>query len=203
MRYHPVFTKGPPDTGISILLQQIISPNQPLWIFAYGSLMWNPGFCYAEMQTIQIFGHHRALCVWSWHYRGNQQQPGLVFGLDQGGSCIGIAFRIKTGEQNNVLKYLYSREMITQVYRPSLVRIRLADGQEGKALTFIVDRSHPQYAGRLQHETLWQIIRQARGSRGPNHEYVRHTLDKLESMGSLDRQLRLLGSRLSGIRNCT
>ncbi|HED12714.1 MAG TPA: gamma-glutamylcyclotransferase [Gammaproteobacteria bacterium] len=175
------------------MLQQIILPKQPLWIFAYGSLMWNPGFTYAEKQTVRIYGHHRALCVWSWHYRGSREQPGLVFGLDQGGSCVGKAFRIKAKDQKEVLQYLYAREMITQVYRPSLVTIHLVTEDEIQALTFVVDRRHPQYAGHLHHDILLQTIQRAHGSRGPNHEYVRNTLDHLKSIGYQDRQLQRLG----------
>jgi len=179
------------------LLHQIIPSKQPLWVFAYGSLMWNPGFSYVEKQTVRIYGHHRALCVWSWHYRGSQEKPGLVFGLDRGGSCIGKGFRVRPEDQKTVLEYLRGREMITNVYRPSMVKISLSTQHETSALTFIVDRKHPQYAGRLHDDILLHTVENARGSRGPNHEYVRNTLDHLKNIGYQDQQLLQLGKKLS------
>ena len=179
------------------MLQKIPPSNQPLWIFAYGALMWNPGFHYTEEQTVRIYGYHRALCVWSWHYRGSQQQPGLVFGLDHGGSCAGKAFRVKANDQPAVLRYLQSREMITHAYKPSMVKMHFGAQTKALALTFIVDRSHPQYAGRLHHDTLLQTVCAAQGSRGQNREYVSNTLEHLEIIGYRHRQLLRLGRSLS------
>ncbi len=171
-------------------------PARALWVFGYGSLMWNPGFTPVEARRARLHGHHRALCVWSWTYRGTRARPGLVLGLDRGGSCLGRAFRIRPDEQAAVMDYLYARELISNVYRPVVRCVRLEDGRCVHALAFVVDRSHAQYAGKLPPECAAAVVRGARGVRGPNHEYVVNTAIHLRELGApcpiLDRVHELL-----------
>ena len=173
-----------------------VLPARAAWVFGYGSLMWDPGFNPTEARCARLHGHHRSLCVWSWSYRGTRSRPGLVLGLDRGGSCLGRAFRIPSDERAAVMDYLYARELISNVYRPVLRSVRLDDRRCVHALTFVVDRSHAQYAGKLTPEQAAAVVRRARGERGPNHEYVAKTAMHLQELGApcpiLDRVHRLL-----------
>ena len=121
------------------------------WVFGYGSLMWRPGFPFVEAATAHLAGMHRALCVYSWVHRGTRERPGLVLGLDRGGSCKGIAYRVSGTERERVIAYLRERELVTRVYLEAWRPIRLARAGVGvaTALTYVVDRDHEQYAGKL------------------------------------------------------
>lgn len=119
------------------------------WVFGYGSLMWRPGFAHVETFKGRLFGYRRALCVRSHVHRGTPERPGLVLGLDRGGSCLGLAFRVPGDLREEVITYLRARELVTNVYLERQLPVRLADGRQVEALTYVVDRSHEQYAGRM------------------------------------------------------
>jgi cation transport protein ChaC len=159
------------------------SRDETLWVFAYGSLMWNPGFPHVAVRPARLHGYHRALCVWSWVYRGTPAVPGLVLGLDRGGSCLGRAFRVAAGRERGVVDYLSERELITNVYFAVWRDVRLDDWRRVRALTFVVDRRHAQYAGKLSAERAADVVRRARGCRGPNSEYVINTATHLQQLG--------------------
>ncbi len=171
------------------ILIDLPSPKGDLWVFGYGSLMWQPGFSFQESSTAKIFGYHRALCIRSTRYRGTPRTPGLVFGLDRGGSCLGLAFRVKFSDRLDVLEYLELREMLHNVYIPSFKKISLADGRRVEALTFIVQRQHPRYTRSLTPDETATIILNATGERGPNLEYVQASMEKLASIGIQDQAL--------------
>src|SRR5258708_28238942 len=122
-----------------------------LWVFGYGSLMWQPGFEFIEQVRARLIGEHRALCVYSFDHRGTPEKPGLVLGLDRGGACRGIAFRIAAKRRNDTVQYLRSREQTTNVYREVMRSVWLENEarQRVSALAYAVDRGHGQYAGRL------------------------------------------------------
>jgi len=164
-------------------------PPGDLWVFGYGSLMWRPGFEPAERHAARLHGYHRALCVWSWVYRGTRHRPGLVLALDQGGCCLGRAFRVRAPDKHAVADYLYQRELITAVYVPMLREVRLASGASVTALTFRADRAHPQYAGRLSPAEAAATVARARGRTGHNREYVAKTVAHLEEMRIRDEFL--------------
>src|SRR5579862_38141 len=127
-----------------------------LWVFGYGSLMWRPGFTFREQVPARLRGLHRSLCVYSFFHRGTPERPGLVLGLDRGGMCRGIAFRVAAAAREKTIAYLRAREQVTAVYRETMRRIELEDGsrQQVSALCYVVDRGHAQYAGRLSHAEL-------------------------------------------------
>ena len=163
-------------------------PPGPLHVFAYGSLLWRPGFDYVHCERARIHGFHRALRVWSFHHRGTEQRPGLVLGLDRGGSCLGCVFEVEPAAKHEVGAYLWAREMVTSVYIPRLVPVRFR-GESVIALTFVLDRSHAQYAGSLSPELAARHIVGAEGVSGANPDYVRETVAGLERLGVHDRGL--------------
>jgi len=168
----------------------------PLWVFGYGSLIWHPGFPFVESRTGRVHGHHRALCVWSWEYRGTVDAPGLVLGLDRGGSCTGVAFRVADAQREATVAYLLRRELPTEVYRPQRKAVQLADGRTVHALTFVVDRTQARYSGPLPQARVLAVVASARGQRGANAEYVCNTADHLAQLGIPCSRLRRLSQAL-------
>ena len=163
------------------------------WVFGYGSLMWNPGFAHEEAVKARLFGYHRALCIHSRHYRGTPERTGLVMGLDRGGSCVGMAFRVARTSAEAAIAYLRKREMISYVYRELYPRIRTADGRIATAMAFVAVPGHEQYAGRLSPETASEIVRGASGIAGRNEDYIANTLAHLREMGIRDQWLERVG----------
>ena len=167
----------------------------PFWVFAYGSLMWRPGFRYLKVRPALLHGYHRMFCVYSWVHRGSQRRPGLVLGLDRGGCCRGRAYEIADGERPTVLEYLYAREMPTAVYLPRLRPIRL-ERDRLTALTFIVDRQSPQYAGGLSPAEMAPLIHHGVGQSGANPDYLRDAVAHMDELGiaagGLKKLLRLV-----------
>jgi glutathione-specific gamma-glutamylcyclotransferase len=171
-----------------------------LWVFAYGSLMWRPGFDFVERLPARVIGAHRSLCVLSYRHRGTRERPGLVLGLDLGGTCRGIAYRVVESKRAATVAYLREREQDTKVYRESMRAIWLLGDTERhvQALCFMVDRAHPQYAGRMSLDQQLHHVRQGHGQSGANRDYVISTVQELEALGFRDANLHLLASRLKG-----
>jgi cation transport protein ChaC len=159
---------------------------EDLWVFGYGSLMWRPGFPYQERRHALLRGYHRALCVLSHVHRGTPEQPGLVLGLDRGGSCHGVAFRVAAGDADETIAYLRAREQVTGVYLERRVPVQLAGGGTVEALVYVVDRGHGQYAGRMDESEVLRLVRQGRGVSGANPDYVLSTHQHLIEMGVVD-----------------
>lgn len=166
------------------------------WVFGYGSLIWNPGFAHVETSRARLSGYRRALCIHSWVHRGTQERPGLVLGLDRGGSCIGLAFRVPADLRDEVMAYLRERELVTNVYLERQVNLRLADGRKVDAVTYVADRAHQQYAGALDEIHAADIVRRAVGKSGDNGSYVRSTIEHLRALGIRDHWLEGVGRRL-------
>lgn len=167
-----------------------------LWVFGYGSLIWRPGFAFEERHKARLGGYHRSLCVRSHVHRGTPEKPGLVLGLDRGGSCIGMAFRVAGGRAEETLAYLRGRELVTHVYRELTLPVRLDDGRMVRAVTYVVDRGHAQYAGRLDAGEAATIVKRSHGQSGPNDEYVTSTLHEIRGLGLTDRWLEDVVARL-------
>jgi len=182
--------------AVSTLLSA--EPAGDRWVFAYGSLMWNPGFAYVERAEARLLGAHRSLCVYSTHHRGTPEQPGLVLGLDLGGACRGIVYRVAAETWPQTHAYLTAREQISGVYREAVRRVRLLDGsgRDCPAVAYLVDRSHAQYARGLDLEAQLHLVRRAHGKSGANRDYVIATLAELEAMGQRDPGLAWIRHRL-------
>ncbi|MDB5511164.1 MAG: gamma-glutamylcyclotransferase [Enterovirga sp.] len=168
-----------------------------LWVFGYGSLMWRPGFPFRERSLATLHGYHRSLCIFSHVHRGTPEAPGLVLGLDRGGRCRGVAFAVEPEHADGTIAYLREREQATSVYLERHVPIRLADGRAVKAVTYVADRNHPQYAGRLPTEDLLHLVNQGVGISGANPDYVTATHQHLAEMGVSDPVLAAIAERLA------
>ena len=167
-----------------------------LWVFGYGSLMWNPGFDHEERVVARMAGVHRAPCIYSWVHRGTVDRPGIVLGLARGGSCTGIAFRIPDNTQSRVIDYLRSRELVTNVYVETRRKARLLDGREVETLTYVADPTHDQYADKLDKTALLKQIRGAVGKSGKNEDYIIDTADQMLREGIRDHQIEQLAEEL-------
>lgn len=172
------------------------------WVFGYGSLIWRPGFAYTEKYDARLRGCHRRLCVYSHFHRGTPDRPGLVLGLDRGGSCRGVAFRICPDAWPETVAYLRAREQVTMVYCETLrpVELMKATGTTTvTALTYVVDRCHEQYAGPLPVEAQISLILQGHGRSGSCHDYVFNTVRHLREMGIRDNRLEAVYAAVASL----
>ncbi len=165
-----------------------LEPSSDVWIFAYGSLIWNPIVRFAEQRVGTIYGWHRRFCLWVPRGRGTPENPGLVLGLDYGGSCRGIVYRIAANDVPSELLLLWRREMVVGSYIPRWVRV--FDGtQKLDAIAFIINRRHRAYAGNISLETTVKSIATATGELGSCADYLMQTVDGLRTAGIQDKQL--------------
>lgn len=169
-----------------------------LWVFGYASLMWKPGFDFEEQQRAKLNGYHRALCIKSWEHRGTRARPGLVMGLDFGGSCVGVAFKIAPENRDSVMAYLRKRELVTNVYLERMGKVILASGQKVEAVIYVADRTHEQYAGRMSVDEATQCVCGAVGNAGPNEDYILNTADHIASLGINDPWLASVAAKIRG-----
>lgn len=172
--------------------------DEDLWVFAYGSLMWRPGFEFLDRRPARLIGAHRSLCVYSFVHRGTPEKPGLVLGLDHGGTCRGIVYRVTAARRTDTIRYLREREQATMVYRETLRPVWLDDDprQRVQALCYMVDRRHEQYAGRLNLAEQLRYVRQGHGRAGDNRHYVIETVREIERQGYRDASLHRLAEQL-------
>lgn len=201
MRTEPCATSEPEAGGSSARQEAARAPAaHDIWVFGYGSLMWRPGFRFAEAVHARVAGYHRAFCIHSTHYRGTPKRPGLVLGLDRGGVCEGVAFRVPAADAADALAYLRVREQVTGVYREKIVPVELMNAARGTvpAVTYVAERQHPSYAGQLPLARQAHLIRGGRGIGGLNIEYFVNTLAHLEELGICDRNLQRLATVLGG-----
>jgi cation transport protein ChaC len=173
----------------------------PLWVFGYGSLIWNPEFPVAERQIARLHGWHRSFCMHSIHHRGTEAAPGLVLALDQaaGAVCDGVAFRVQPGAEAATIAALRERELISSAYLERHLPVDLADGTKVTALAFVIDPDHVQYCGGMALEDQAQIIARAVGGRGPNRDYLFATAEHLAELGIADPDLTWLAARVRGL----
>lgn len=187
----------PKDADPKTAQQAAREDKGDVWVFGYGSLMWRPGFAFEEARPAKLWGWRREFCILSYHYRGTEETPGLVLGLDRGGSCRGRAFRVAEHNRAEVLDYLDARELITNVYCPRFLAVDLL-GEAGeppqrvRAYSYVADAQHPQYAGGLALADKARLIAQGCGSGGPCRDYLDNTVAHLAEMGIEDYHLRAL-----------
>ena len=166
-----------------------------VWVFAYGSLMWRPGFAHDEALPARLHGYHRVLCIYSIVHRGTAERPGLVLGLDRGGSCRGWAFRIEQPQEAEILDYLDARELVTEVYQRKRLPVTTTRGRV-PAWCYVVRQDHVQYAGKLAEDRVVELVQNGTGRSGRCCDYVISTVSHLEQMGIADGPLHALVRRL-------
>lgn len=172
-----------------------------MWVFGYGSLLWNPGFPVARREIATLQGYARSFCMSSIHHRGTEEAPGLVLALDEtaGATCQGLALAVQTGQEDQTLAYLRERELVSSAYLERDLRVGLHSGEEVEAVTYVIDPHHEQYCGGMALERQAQIIATAVGGRGPNTEYLYNTAEHLSEIGLGDAELEWLMMRVRQI----
>jgi cation transport protein ChaC len=174
--------------------------RSPLWVFGYGSLIWKPEFEFEAREPARIHGYHRRLCLRSVSYRGTHECPGIVAGLDRGGSCLGMAYRVGAADVPRVFRELWEREMFLGSYRPTWLQAKLLRRAGVEALAFVVRRDAFNYGGRLADDELVQILVRACGSKGTSLEYLQRTVAALHEAGLRDAHLERLMHKAEGRR---
>ena len=176
--------------------------NTPLWVFGYGSLLWNPGFAYTRAEVARLPGWHRSFCMTSVHYRGTVEAPGLVLALDRAADshCDGLAFAVAAEDADATLATLRERELISYAYLEDWLDVNLASGTSVRALCYVINRDHSQYSFPLPLEAQAHIIAKSCGERGPNCDYLYATTDHLAKLGIADADLAWLSNRVRELR---
>lgn len=165
------------------------------WVFGYGSLIWNPEIPYEGAEMARVHGFHRAFCIRSTRHRGTPAAPGVVLGLDRGGSCVGVAFRLHRATRRHAIERLYEREMQNRVYIPTLVGATLHDGRQIRALAFVANRDSDAYQRLTETEILGRLSG-CHGGRGANRDYAINTWRALQERGVHDARLARLAHQL-------
>jgi cation transport protein ChaC len=173
-----------------------VRPGTDVWVFGYGSLMWNPAFHHVESRAARLHGWHRRFCLWNTFGRGTPENPGLMLALERGGSCTGLALRVAAEAVRSELSVLWNREMITGAYRPRWVRLASESGPV-EAVTFVVNRAHPRYTGKLELREIARRMATASGPLGKSRDYLESTVAELERLGLRDRALHALLQELN------
>ena len=188
-----LLTEDQLQQSIDDILQQCLGAD--VWIFAYGSLIWNPIFLYSDRRVGKVYGWHRRFCHWTPVGRGTPGNPGLVLGLDRGGSCRGVAYQIAASDVATELQLLWRREMIAGTYIPRWVKVFMG-GKIVEAIAFVINRQHALYARSLSLEVTVESIATASGQLGSCSDYLLQTIDGLATVGIEDETLNLLGERV-------
>lgn len=175
--------------------QQAVPDRDNVWVFGYGSLIWNPALDYTESAVARVYGYRRAFCLRSHIGRGTRECPGLMLGLDRGGSCVGLALKLPAPSVNQELDLLFKREMLTRIYHPTWVKAHIG-GEVCHAITFVVDRSNARYVSGLHPQQGARMIREAKGRLGPCHEYLLDTERALKKLGIRDRTVEDMARRV-------
>ncbi|MBF9029229.1 gamma-glutamylcyclotransferase [Rhodobacterales bacterium HKCCE3408] len=177
--------------------------TRPLWVFGYGSLIWNPDFPVAERRIARLDGWHRSFCMSSIHHRGTPERPGLVLALDasENAACHGVAFRVAEGAEDVTVTALRERELISSAYIERLLAVEIEGIGPATVLAYVIDRDHEQYRGDLSLEEQAQIIAGATGGRGPNDTYLENTAAHLHELGLPDPDLDWLVARVRRLKN--
>ncbi len=193
---HRVLSNEELDASVDALLKEI-GPDADPWVFGYGSLVWNPIMNFSERRLATLRGYHRRFCLWSHIGRGTKEQPGLVLGLDRGGCCRGVSYRLPHYIAREELQLLWRREMAVGSYVPRWIRVvDENDGSEHRAIAFVVNREHPSYTGKLPQEVVVKAIACARGKVGSSADYLMHTVESLITHGIRDEHLIALQQRV-------
>jgi len=189
-----LMTDAERDAQVRDMLDRAPRPGR-IWVFAFGSLIWNPAFRYAERRTARIHGYHREFCLWVRAGRGTAERPGLMLSLEAGGSCLGVAYRLEPGTEATELDVLWRREMFTHAYRPVWTTARTPEGPE-PVIAFSANREHDRYAPGLDEDTVAHHLAHACGVMGRGCDYLFDTVAHLRDLGIRDRHLESLEAKV-------
>jgi len=167
------------------------------WVFGYGSLVWNPLLQYTDREPAMLRGYHRRFCLWSRTGRGSPEHPGLVLGLDRGGCCRGVAYRLDRTAAREELRLLWRREMLSASYEARWVPVSIPGERCAKAVAFIINREHPNYAGKLSVDVTVRALATGIGALGSSRDYLLRTIEGLRQHGLSDPHLVALGARIA------
>ena len=196
-----LLTEDERAASIAEILRERPDHGNGVWVFAYGSLIWNPAINYVTRRFARVYGWHRSFCLSTLAGRGSKESPGLVLGLDRGGACTGAAFLIAEEHLGVELPILWRREMVSGAYRPSWVAVRDETGAPfGQAIAFIIRRTGPFYAGALPEDEVVRRLATAEGGLGSCAEYLFQTRDGLRSLGITDRSIERLARKVEAMR---
>jgi cation transport protein ChaC len=184
------------DETKSLARPPVGETHADLWVFAYGSLIWNPGFPFRSREPATLIGYHRRYCIRSMIYRGTPEAPGLVLGLEKGGRCEGVAYRVAAELAWTTMQYLRERELITSVYSETVVRIETREGVRREAVTYVANPAHAQYAPTSEFDAMVAIIASAAGIAGANYEYAMNTWANLSGLGIDDPHVAAIAEAL-------
>ena len=187
----PLLTDEELEQSWSETLARHPSPGADVWVFGYGSLIWNPAFHFVEKRIARLIGYHRCFCLWTHLGRGTPERPGMVLGLEPGGSCVGVAFRIAAEAVAEEVEVIWRREMVSGAYTPRWTRLSTADGPV-TAVSFVINPEHPRYAEKPPEHEIVASLAHAKGPLGAAREYLDNTVDHLDDLGIHDRSLRRL-----------
>jgi len=182
-------------------IHQSVAPGTDAWVFGYGSLMWNPAIEVAESQKAHLRGYHRMFCLSLHLGRGMPEKPGLMLGIDRGGSCTGVAHRIEADKVESELSILWMREMVSGAYEPRWVSVDIEGRGRTRVLTFVINRYHPRYEGVLDEEICARRIAEAQGMLGTNRDYLYRTVKHLAELGIEDGPMHSLERRVRELAN--
>jgi cation transport protein ChaC len=173
-------------------------PGEGVWIFGYGSLIWNPAFHFVEQRMVRVHGYHRAYCLWTPLGRGTPEHPGLMLGLENGGSVTGVAFRIDEALVREEMMIIFKRELLSGAYRARWVNAQSDEGPV-RTVAFVINHTHPRYAGKLEDDLIARTIATACGKIGSCREYLENTVAKLDELGIPDRNMHDLLQRVRAV----
>jgi cation transport protein ChaC len=193
-----MMSAGERAESVRSMMRRAPDPSR-IWVFGFGSLIWNPAFEFAERRTARIYGFHRDFCLWVRAGRGSHERPGLMLSLEPGGSCTGVVYRVAPGREASELDVLWRREMITMAYHPVWILARTPEGPV-PAIAFAANRSHDRYAPGLDDETVVRHLATAEGILGRCCDYLFDTVAHLDALGIADRRLRALARRVKESR---
>lgn len=191
------------DSTILDITDTTVLCNGEHWVFAYGSLLWDPGFTWIDRKRARLWGYHRDFCLLSHRYRGTIDQPGLVLGLRPGGSCTGLVFRVSPTCWGAAQEYLWDREMRSNAYVPKTLPVAVSEGGRVEALAFVCSTCHQQFAAHLTVEEQAERIAAAVGERGANCDYLFNTVRHLRHLGFRDRRLETIAHRVHELRRAS
>lgn len=175
------------QSGVRGMLAQAPQTGE-VWVFAFGSLIWNPAFHFAEQRIARIHGHHRRFSLWAKVGRGSPERPGLMLSLERGGSCTGVAYRLAPGTEFAELDVIWRREMLARAYRPIWTRAQTATGPVW-TIAFAANRHHDRHAPGLSQEAIVHHLATGEGAMGRASDYLFDTVEHLRSLGIRDRAL--------------